>query len=288
VAFFSPPILEKLLEKYANIPMSQVDFVNGKTRVYGIVGDPIEQVRSPEMVTWEMQKRHHNAVLIPMHIAREEFDTVMPHIMRMQNLDGLIFTIPFKAKAITLAKTLGPQASQIGAINALKKHNNGEWSGEIFDGMGCVEAFKKRGITLQDKRLQLIGLGGAGSAICVALAYEHPRLMRLFDLNPQTIERMVKLVKKISPQTDVEIGEPHSEGVDILLNASPVGMLSDARLPLIAEKFNKELIVFDAIVMPENTPLLNLAQDCGCEVVRGREMMLGQISKIVDYFFASK
>lgn len=286
MAFFSPPILEKLLERYANIPMNQVDFVNGKTRVYGIVGDPIEQVRSPEMVTWEMQKRDHNAVLIPMHIARDEFDTVMPHIMRMRNLDGLIFTIPFKAQAIALAKTLGPQASQIGAINALKKHSNGAWSGEIFDGIGCVEAFKQRGITLQDKRLQLIGLGGAGSAICVALAYEKPKLLRLFDINAQTTERMAKMVNTISPQTVVEVGLPLAEGIDILLNASPVGMLSDARLPLAVEQFKKELIVFDAIVMPENTPLLSLAQDCGCQVVRGREMMLGQISKIVDYFFA--
>lgn len=286
MAFFSPPILEKLLETYANIPMSQVDFVNGKTRVYGIVGDPIEQVRSPEMVTWEMQKRDHNAVLIPMHIARDEFDTVMPHIMRMRNLDGLIFTIPFKAQAIALAKSLGPQAAQIGAINALKKHNNGAWSGEIFDGIGCVEAFKQKGITLQDKRLQLIGLGGAGSAICVALAYEKPKLLRLFDIHPQTTERMAKMVNSISPQTVVEVGLPHAEGIDILLNASPVGMLSDARLPLAVEQFKKELIVFDAIVMPENTPLLTLAHDCGCQVVRGTEMMLGQISKIVDYFFA--
>lgn len=286
MAFFSPPILERLSETYANIPMNQVDFVNGKTRVYGIVGDPIEQVRSPEMVTWEMQKRDHNAVLIPMHIARDEFDTVMPQIMRMRNLDGLIFTIPFKAQAIALAKTLGPQASQIGAINALKKHSNGAWSGEIFDGIGCVEAFKQRGITLQDKRLQLIGLGGAGSAICVALAYEKPKLLRLFDINAQTTERMAKMVNTISPQTVVEVGLPLAEGIDILLNASPVGMLSDARLPLAVEQFKKELIVFDAIVMPENTPLLSLAQDCGCQVVRGREMMLGQISKIVDYFFA--
>ena len=286
MAFFSPPILEKLLETYANIPMNQVDFVNGKTRVYAIVGDPIEQVRSPEMVTWEMQKRDHNAVLIPMHIARDEFDTVMPQIMRMRNLDGLIFTIPFKAQAIALAKTLGPQASQIGAINALKKHSNGAWSGEIFDGIGCVEAFKQRGITLQDKRLQLIGLGGAGSAICVALAYEKPKLLRLFDINAQTTERMAKMVNTISPQTVVEVGLPLAEGIDILLNASPVGMLNDARLPFAVQQFKKELIVFDAIVMPENTPLLSLAQDCGCQVVRGREMMLGQISKIVDYFFA--
>lgn len=267
------------------MPMDQVDFVNGKTRVYGIVGDPIEQVRSPEMVTWEMQRRQHNAVLVPIHIARDEFDSVMPDLMRIQNLDGLIFTIPFKAKAIALAKNLGPQATQIGAINVLKKHTDGQWRGEIFDGIGCVEAFKRRGIAIQDKRLQLIGLGGAGSAICVALAYEKPSLMRLFDINPKTTERMVNLVKSISPQTTVELGTPHSEGVDILLNASPVGMLSDTRLPLEVLKFNKELVVFDAIVMPENTPLLTLAQNCGCEVVRGREMMLGQISKIVDYFF---
>ena len=265
--------------------MDQVDFVNGKTRIYGIVGDPIEQVRSPEMVTWEMQKRHHNALLIPIHIARDEFDSVMPDIMRMRNLDGLIFTIPFKSKAIGLAKVLGPQATQIGAINALKKHSNGEWSGEIFDGMGCVEAFKRRSIPIQDKRLQLIGLGGAGSAICVAMAYEKPKLMRLFDINPQTTERMAKMVSTISPQTMVEVGLPHAEGIDILLNASPVGMLSDSRLPLNIAQLKKELVVFDAIVMPENTPLLTLAQKCGCEVVRGREMMLGQISKIVDYFF---
>ena len=266
--------------------MKQVDFVNGKTRVFGIVGDPIEQVRSPEMVTWEFQQRQHNAVLIPIHIAQEDFDVVIPDIMRIRNLDGMIFTIPFKVKALGLAKTLGPQASLVRAINAIKRQSNGDWSGEIFDGVGCVEAFKRRGIALKDRRIQLIGLGGAGSAICVAVAHEHPGLMRLFDLNERSTEQMVKLVKEISPRTIVEVGISCCNDVDVLMNASPVGMLSDARLPLEVEKFGKDLVVFDAIVMPENTPLLTLAQNCGCEVVRGREMMLGQISRLVDYFLA--
>jgi hypothetical protein len=43
----------------------QVAFVNGRTRLYGIVGDPIVQVRSPEMVTWELQRRGLDAVLVP-------------------------------------------------------------------------------------------------------------------------------------------------------------------------------------------------------------------------------
>ena len=266
--------------------MNQVDFINGKTRVFGIVGDPIEQVRSPEMVTWEFHQRQYNAVLIPIHVAQNDFDDVIHDIMRIRNLDGLIFTIPFKVKAIGLAKTLGPQASLVGAINAIQRQSDGDWRGEIFDGLGCVEAFRRRGIALKDKRVQLIGLGGAGSAICVAVAHEYPSLMRLFDLNERSTKQMVKLVKQISTQTIVEVGPPRCDDLDILMNASPVGMLSDARLPLVATTFSKDLVVFDAIVMPENTPLLKLAQDCGCEVVRGREMMLGQIARLVDYFLA--
>jgi shikimate dehydrogenase len=236
------------------------------------------------MVTWKFHQRPYNAVMIPIHIAQNDFDDVIQDIMRIRNLDGLIFTIPYKVKALGLAKTLGPQASLVQAINAIKRQSNGEWCGEIFDGLGCVEAFKRRGISLTKKRIQLIGLGGAGSAICVAVAHEHPSLMRLFDLNERCTEQMVKMIKQISPQTVIEVGTPHCDDIDVLMNASPVGMLSDARLPLAVETFKKDLVVFDAIVMPEITPLLKLAQDCGCEVVKGREMMLGQISKLVDYF----
>ena len=79
-------------------------------------------------------------------------------------------------------------------------------------------------------------------------------------------------------------GEPTVEGMDILLNASPVGMLSDPRMPIEATRLPAELIVFDAIVKPEQTKLLTLAVDSGCRTVMGREMMRGQISKIVDFF----
>ena len=74
----------------------QVDYVSGKTRVFGIVGDPIEQVRSPEMITAEMTRRGHDAVLVPMHVLQADFDDVLPRILRLRNLGGLVFTIPYK------------------------------------------------------------------------------------------------------------------------------------------------------------------------------------------------
>lgn len=263
----------------------QVSFINGRTRLFGIVGDPIEQVRSPEMITWELQTRGCNALLIPLHVREADFDAVLPHLQQLANLDGLVFTIPFKARALTLADLLGPQAQQVQAVNALKRSHDGRWMGEMFDGAGCVEAFRRRGLSFGGQRVLLIGLGGAGSAIAAAVAAEQPALLRLHDLDAHRCERVAEIVRRVSPATQVEIGAAADvEGLDILMNASPVGMLQDARRPIDAERLPPELIVFDAIVKPEITPLLDLAQRSGCRTVQGRQMMRGQIARMVDFF----
>jgi shikimate dehydrogenase len=264
----------------------QVGFLDGRTRLYGIVGDPIEQVRSPEMITWELQQRGANAVLLPLHVREQDFDAVLPHLQRLANLDGLVFTIPFKARALGLASRLGPQAQQVGAINALKRAREGDWVGEIFDGSGCVEAFRRRGLPLAGQRVMLVGLGGAGSAIAAAVAGQQPALMRLHDLDATRCARVAETVRRISPGTKVELGPPAVDGTDVLMNASPVGMLGDPRLPLEVNTLPAALVVFDAIVKPEVTPLLALAQRCGCRTVQGREMMRGQIARMVDFFLA--
>lgn len=264
----------------------QVSFLDGRTRLYGIVGDPIEQVRSPEMITWELQQRGANAVLLPLHVREQDFDAVLPHLQQLANLDGLVFTIPFKARALGLASRLGPQAQQVGAINALKRARAGDWVGEIFDGSGCVEAFRRRGLPLAGQRVMLIGLGGAGSAIAAAVAGQQPALMRLHDLDATRCARVAETVRRISPGTKVELGPPAVDGMDVLMNASPVGMLGDPRLPIEVNTLPAALVVFDAVVKPEVTPLLALAQRCGCRTVQGREMMRGQIARMVDFFLA--
>jgi shikimate dehydrogenase len=265
-------------------PNDQVSFLNGRTRLYGIVGDPIEQVRSPEMITWELQQRGCNAVLVPLHVREPDFDAVMPALQRLANLDGLVFTIPFKARAFGMASHLGTQAQQVGAVNALKRSRDGTWVGEMFDGAGCVEAFRRRGLPLAGQRVMLIGLGGAGSAIAAAVAGQQPARLRLHDLDAERCERVATIARRASPATQVEIGPPVLDGIDVLMNASPVGMLGDARLPIAVDALPASLTVFDAIVKPEVTPLLALAQRSGCRIVQGREMMRGQIARMVDFF----
>jgi shikimate dehydrogenase len=244
------------------------------------------QVRSPEMVTWALQRRGLDAVLVPIHVHEAEFEQVLPQLMRVANLDGLVFTIPFKQRASALAATLGPQARAIGAINALARGADGRWHGEIFDGLGCVEALRRAGVAVGGARAMLMGLGGAGTAIAAALAAERPALLRIFDLDAARCERSAAMLRAASPATEVVVGPPVVDGMDLLLNATPVGMLDDARLPIEVPRLPASLVVFDAIVMPERTPLLAFAESQGCRTVRGREMMRGQISRIVDFFEA--
>jgi shikimate dehydrogenase len=269
-------------------PMDEVNYISGETRLFAIVGHPIEQVRSPEMVTAELTRRGHNAILIPLDVLPEEFESCVGQIMRVRNLDGLIFTIPYKQAACALASELSVQACAVGAINALARGHRDQWVGDIFDGLGCVEAFRERQQSFRDRRVMLIGAGGAGSAIGVAVAHQGPAAMRIFDLDAGRATRLVEAIEKIDPRIDVRFAEPTVESIEILLNASPVGMLGDARMPIDVAKIPSEIVVFDAIVKPEQTRLLKLAELCGCQTIRGREMMRGQIKKIVDFFEAQR
>jgi shikimate dehydrogenase len=265
----------------------QVDYISGKTRLFGIVGHPIEQVRSPEMITAEMTSRGHDAILVPMHVLPDHFDAWLAQMKTMPNLGGLVFTIPYKVRACAFADELGPQAKLVGAINALAPAADGRWHAEIFDGLGCVEAFRRRNLPFAGKRVMLLGAGGAGSAIAAAIGAQRPASLKIYDVDGARAQALAATIAGANAGVTVTAGAPTVDGVDYFLNASPVGMLTDSRLPVPLTALPRELVVFDAIVKPEVTPLLALAAQCGCTAFGGREMMRGQIAKMVDFFYAA-
>ena len=217
-------------------------------------------------------------------IAIDPLDATVRALMAVQNLDGLVFTIPFKQAACALADQLGVQAQVVGAINALARQADGRWVGDIFDGAGCVEGFRRHGYGFAGQRVMLIGAGGAGSAIGVAVAHQHPRSLRVFDPDAGRAGDLAAKVRSIDPSIEVEVGAPILDGIGILMNASPIGMLGDPNMPIEVERIRPEVIVFDAIVKPDQTKLLAVAEASGCRIVRGREMMQGQIARMVDFF----
>jgi shikimate dehydrogenase len=144
--------------------------ITGTTRLYAIIGDPIAQVGSPKAFTERFAAAGKDAIVIPLHVPVDRFDSVVPGLMGIGNLDGLLVTIPFKARMLPFAKRVGPAAKCIGAVNALRREADGSWTGEMFDGAGFVRAMESKGAALRGRRVLLFGAGGAGSAIAYELA----------------------------------------------------------------------------------------------------------------------
>lgn len=275
-----------MTERSGAATVEDVDYVSGSTRLFAILGDPIEQVRSPEMVTAQLVALGTDAVLVPMHVAAADLDGVVHALKRIRNFGGMVFTIPHKAAALRHCDALGPQGTAVGAVNAVARRADGSWLGEMFDGLGCVAAFAASGHALAERRVTLIGAGGAGSAIAVAVAGEAPAALHVAELDAAKAEALAARVAAVAPALPVTVGPPDLAATDVLINASPVGMLGDARSPVDVAALHPGLVVLDAIVKPETTPLIAAAAALGCPVLRGRDMMRGQVARIAAFFHA--
>jgi shikimate dehydrogenase len=262
--------------------------VDGATRLYVIIGDPIAQVKSPEGLTERFRAAGANALMLPVHVRTADFDEVVPALMRIANLDGLIATVPFKARVMPLADRVLESGRQVGAVNALRREQDGSWSADMFDGHGFVRGLEKNGHKVPGRRVLLIGAGGAGSALAFALAASGVAAIRIAEADPGRAERLAARLREFYPRLEVETGAPETRGRDLVVNASPVGMAPDDGMPVPLGRLDQGTVVADVIVKPEPTPFLRHGLACGCPVMGGGDMFEGQADELVRFFGIAK
>jgi shikimate dehydrogenase len=258
--------------------------VNGATRLYGIVGDPVVQARSPEVYCARFAAAGLNAVLVPIQVKTEDFDRVIPGLMAIANLDGLLVTAPFKARMLPFAARLGAAAGCIGAVNALRRESDGTWSADMFDGEGFARGVLAKGERLVKRRVLLFGAGGAGSAIACALAGQGVESIRIVNPDPRRTEALVAALATAFPACDVAVASASRQGFDMVVNASPVGMRAGDGLPGDLGDLMPGTLVCDVVVSDTPTPILERAMDAGCRWTNGRDMHSGQIEAIMGFF----
>src|SRR6185437_12144579 len=112
--------------------------VDGATRIFAIIGEPIAQVKSPAAITKRFRAAGRNALLIPLNIPTAHFDDVMRGLKALANFDGYVVTIPHKERVMAHVDRLLPIASAVGAANVARRERDGSWSGEMYDGEGLV------------------------------------------------------------------------------------------------------------------------------------------------------
>ncbi len=264
------------------------DFVSGRTRLYGILGHPIEQARSPETVTYELRKRGHDAILLPIHIRPEDFDDVFPQLLKLGNLDGLVVTVPHKTRIAPHLQHIGPMARISNSISVIARCRDDAWLGEMFDGVGCVAAIERRGVKMPGKRVQLLGAGGAGAAIGAELARKGIAALRIVEPDTIRAQNLGSSLAAAYPALNVSIGASRLDDIDLLINASPVGMLDENAAPITASTIPSHVVVMDAIMDPDRTKLLRIAEASGCLTVYGREMLDSQIVRVCDFLLRAR
>lgn len=258
--------------------------VDGATRLYGIIGHPIDQVKSPELITPKFRAAGRNALMLPMHVTPERFDETVRGLKALANLDGIVITVPYKVRVTEHVDRLLPTAEQIGAVNAMRREPDGTWVGDMFDGRGFVRGLSGLGNTVGGKRVLLLGAGGAGSAIAFALAEAGAASVTLFDINEGKARDLAARLANTYPDCAIVAGPPTLGSHEILVNATPAGMTPGDGLPADFGKLDPKLIVADIIMKPQVTPLLAHARACGCRTMPGRAMLEGQADELVGFF----
>ncbi len=251
------------------------------TQLFGILGDPIDQARSPEVFNELFRQRGVDAVMTPMRAAAENFEAALSGLRLIENLAGLVITVPHKAAAARLMKKGSHRAALAMAANALRPCEGG-WEGDLFDGEGFVRGMAAEGKSVHGARCAVVGSGGAGAAIAFALLEAGAGSVSLWDIDRHRAKTLQARLRA-AHSARIDIAEPDAT-TDIAINATPLGMQGDDPLPIAVERLRQSAIVADVVMKPPLTRLLREAERHGCAVQPGRHMLDHQVEAIWSFF----
>ena len=241
--------------------------INGHTKIYGILGQPVTHSLSPAMHNAAFRHLGINAVYVAFPI------TDLPQAvagLRGLAIRGVSVTIPFKEEVIPLIDELDSQAAKIGAVNTLV-NRDGRLTGYNTDWLGAVTALKAN-ISLKDRHVLILGAGGASRAIAYGIIAEGGRVT-LTDVDQPRAAALVKDLGGAAIPLDAVADCPAA----ILVNATPVGMAPDIDgIPITPDLLSRFEVVMDIVYQPLTTRLLKESQTRSCATIDGLQMLIHQ------------
>jgi len=242
--------------------------------VYGVIGDPIEHSLSPVMHNAAFRHLEMDCVYRAFRVTPGDVaDAILG--AKALGFGGLNVTIPFKEKALDVVNA-DPLAKEIGAVNTIDF--KGGVNGYNTDGIGAKRALEKHNIKVKDKRVLLLGAGGAARAIAFQLAHDGAGLVIVNRTAPRAI-KLARDVRSIGDAigTDMDDIATLVEKADILINSTSVGMCPDVDKTLVtADMMRPDLVVFDIVYNPIETRLLKEARKAGALTIDGVNMLVHQ------------
>jgi shikimate dehydrogenase len=276
--------------------------INAATRCCAVYGFPIHHSASPAMHNAAFAALGLNWRYLAFEVEPKNLRAAIEGAKAMR-FAGLNLTVPHKLLAMEMLDALDESAKTWGAVNTVRfeaRDKDGQWQplchfpeavpGEIrsqgfnTDADGIARSLREDlKLELAGAKVLLLGTGGAGQVAALRLAVEKVSELFLFDCVSAKAEAVAQEIRKRHPRMKVSTGFPKGT-VDLLLNATPLGLKSGDPSPLEGTNFQLQQAraVYDMIYRPAETKLLKAAKAAGCKTANGLGMLLYQGAKAFE------
>lgn len=256
--------------------------VNSKTRVFAVIGSPIEHSISPEIHNSSFSELKLNCIYVAYRVERLYLREAIEGFKAL-GYSGVNVTIPHKIEVIRYLEEISPEARKIGAVNTIVFKNN-RATGYNTDATGALLALREARIKVRNSKVIILGYGGAARAIAITLAMRgNIESIAIAGRNVKKAGALAEDIKKLGlPAQSYSITgvENAIKDSNILINSTPVGMSPKTEETLITrEKLHSELAVMDIVYTPLETRLLKEAKKAGCRTVDGLGMLIQQAAE---------
>lgn len=249
---------------------------SGATRVAAVIGSPVRHSLSPVL---------HNAAFAAagldwVYVAFEVSDGEVPQALAgavALGLGGLSVTMPHKEAVARCCDRLSDDAAALGAVNCVVPVD-GLLVGHNTDGAGFVSALAVDGVDPAGLRCAVLGAGGAGRAVALALVRAGAAEVAIVNRSADRGRRAVDLLGERGRLVDVADAAVTVASAELVVNATPVGMGQPRPddLPVDAGLLHAGQVVVDLIYEPTETPLLAAARAQGAVGYNGLPMLVHQ------------
>jgi 3-dehydroquinate dehydratase/shikimate dehydrogenase len=261
------------------------DAINADTRVFAVIGDPIEHSLSPLAHNAAFRKKGINGVYVPLRIPRSDLVESLK-LLRRVPIEGYSVTIPHKESILDLAHDHDELSQKCRAANTLIPQEQGKFAAFNTDGAAALASLRNAmmdmegGPVLSGRSTLILGAGGAARALAYTLKAEGA----LLTISNRTAARGVQLAQELDCR-HVDWSGRNSVSTEVVINCTPIGMHPNLdETPLHHSALRPGLVVMDVVYNPETTLLVRQARERGCRVVTGVDMFVRQAAEQFRYF----
>ncbi|NML42878.1 shikimate dehydrogenase [Ramlibacter sp. G-1-2-2] len=257
--------------------------ITGTTRVFYILGDPVAQVRAPEVYNHLFREHGIDAVLVPLKLPAKALQGFLQHGMAAENVGGFWATMPHKPALCEYLKPSDPVAQIAHAVNAVRRLPDGTLEAALFDGIGFVKGLDYFGIPVEGKRVLVVGAGGGGHAVAAAIAQRKPAQLSVYNRTQERAQSLVQRLKPLVGEAAQVAASNDPAGYDLVVNCTSQGLKADDALPFDPQRLDPQAAVVDIIMSREPTALLKVCRARGHRAEAGYEMLVQQVPEYLRF-----